>query len=451
VLVLVVASLLSGAPLAEARTCDVDAPGHVVKRVDEAAPQLVKSTRLGKLLRAQKAMDPEASLDVDERHTRFTMAVDRVAAVTLPLALPLPWAGTVSLVPRGAGRACVATDVVLFDRELRRAELEGLPVEVLVTLGRRGQAPKELPLAQDKLVVTPDTLEVSAGDAPPLRLYLGSGPPDDEVLASDGADRYMKSLAGLSPEMVDDIRKKPSAEAQRVLFAEMAASLRAELGAWKPQRRIEEIARFDEKNMPPDLRPLLHFWKAELGELSRSRKPRTGATARLLVDDAVQALWIDGVEVFDRRKGMPTSVEIRVPLEGVRAWIVGADDVVHDTRAVLKPGEIYTVTSTFVQHVRPAARRECVRVNGELPFHKDIRWREVSGTNTALLDVGETYRPSTPSAERVVTVVPGGDARPFPPVPLIYSYTHPGTYKWTLSGDGGVKLELVEDEAICKP
>ena len=37
----------------------------------------------------------------------------------------------------------------------------------------------------------------------------------------------------------------------------------------------------------------------------------------------------------------------------------------------------------------------------------------------------------------------------FPPVPLVYSYTHPGLYKWTLQKDGSVKLELVDDPTLC--
>jgi hypothetical protein len=61
----------------------------------------------------------------------------------------------------------------------------------------------------------------------------------------------------------------------------------------------------------------------------------------------------------------------------------------------------------------------------------------------------ETYRPSVASAERALTVVPGGDTRPFPPVPLVYSYTHAGLYKWTLAKDGGVRLELVDDTSVC--
>jgi hypothetical protein len=34
-------------------------------------------------------------------------------------------------------------------------------------------------------------------------------------------------------------------------------------------------------------------------------------------------------------------------------------------------------------------------------------------------------------------------------VPLVYSYTHAGLYKWTLAKAGGVKLELVDDTTIC--
>src|SRR5262249_2774247 len=138
--------------------------------------------------------------------------------------------------------------------------------------------------------------------------------------------------------------------------------------------------------------------------------------------DAVQALWLDGVAVFDRAKGTPTGFDVKVPKDAVRAWIVTADQV-HDTRAVLRGGEIYSVTPTFVQPVKGGVRRECVRVGGKLPEGKVIRWREISGTQTPMLGDDETYRPSGASAERAFSVVPGGDARPFPPVPLVYSYT----------------------------
>jgi hypothetical protein len=197
--------------------------------------------------------------------------------------------------------------------------------------------------------------------------------------------------------------------------------------------------------MAPEIRPLLHFWKMELGV--RTAAPKGSQSAHIIIDDAVQALWLDGNEVFDRKKGMPTGFDVRVPAEGVRAWIV--TDQVHDTRALLKAGEIYSVTATFVQPVKGGPRRECVRIGGKLPFDKDIRWREISGTQTPMLGDDETYRPSGASAERSFSVVPGGDSRPFPPVPLVYSYTHPGLYKWTLGKDGGVTLDLVDDPGVC--
>lgn len=442
--------------------CATDDGGPPVP-VDEAAPLLVKAAAIGRALRGLSALSPATSLEVDEQHTRFVLSGDKaLAPVRLPLALPAPWSGTLELVPRPVrGRFCAGTTVVVFDDELRRAELTDLPVDVAVTITRRGRAPRTVRSSPQALVVSPETVTLG-GEAGAPTLFVAARKrtlPRDELLEGDGAARYMAGLAALFPEVAADIRAHPSREAQRVLFAEMAASLRAELGTWTPERRLAEIARFDERAVAEEQRPLWSFWKAELGV---RKTPRTAgmAPARLIVDDAVDALWIDGVEVFDRDRGTPTSVEVQVPQDAVRAWIVtsaassaGGQDrsVVHDTRAVLRPGEIYSVTSTFVQHARAGTRRECVRVSGALPGKKDIRWREVSGARPAMLGDDETYRPSVPLAERVLTVVPGGDARPFPPVPLIYSYTHPGTYKWTLSETGGATLELIEDPAICKP
>jgi hypothetical protein len=436
--------------------------------LDEAAPELVKASPIGKALRGLLAFAPERTLEVDERHTRFLLVGDKAPPATrLALALPAPWSGFFELVPKKeGGRFCARANVVLFDGALRRAELAGLPLEARVSIGRRGRGARTVKLAQAALTVSPDEVQVHGADST-VRLFLAGavrGPPREELLEGQGAARYLEGLAAIFPEVVEDIRARPSAEAQRVLFAEMAESLRADLRLWTPAQRLKGIARFDEKAMPPEQRPLLRFWKAELEPAPAGRRARGERTARLLIDDAVRALWIDGVEVFDRQKGTPTSVEVRALPQAVRAWIVTHEsaspergsaasrsvEVVHDTRAVLRPGEIYSVTSTFVQHLRGGPRRECVRVGGALPFEKDIRWREVSGTNTNLLDHEETYRPSVPSAERVITVVPGGDARPFPPVPLIYSYTHPGTYKWTLAPEGGATLELVEDPALCR-
>lgn len=477
-LALVVTAVLGGAVPDASGASDASPSGGTTcdggdgsrQSVDETAPLLVRSTPLGRTLRGLSATAVGTSLEVDEQHTRFTLTSDEpLAPLRLPLTLPSPWNGTLQLTPRpGVQRWCARVTVVVFDKELRRAELSALPVDVTITVTRRGQAPRTFTSSPASLVVTSAAIALGPEPGSPVLVVAtrNRALPGDELLEGDGAaemdaSRYMASLAALFPDVARDIRARPSREAQRVLFAEMAVSLRAELGAWTPARRLAEIARFDEKAVSEGQRALLSFWKAELAVRRARSETSSSAPARLIVDDAVKQLWIDGVEVFDRDKGMPTSVELVPPAEAVRAWIVSSApatddptrsiDVVHDTRAVLRPGELYSVTSTFVQHARPAARRECVRVAGTLPGGKDIRWREVSGARTALLDDDETYRPSVASAERVITVVPGGDARPFPPVPLIYSYTHPGTYKWTLAKDGGVTLELVEDEAICPP
>ena len=427
---------------AAAGVCDVDGSGHVQKKLADVAPALEKG-RFAKLWRGLRAVDPTDQLEVDERHLRFVVVGDKPPGVRLPLALPAPWSGTVDIVPRSDARYCAKASVVLFDKELREATFEGLPVDVTVTLGKKGQAARTVRVPHDGLVFTSSYLAAQVGDHDQMRLYVGDGPPEEDLLEADGADLYLKSLSALDPSIVDDIRAHPSQEAQRVLFAEVAASLKSSLPKWSPEKRIAELQRFDEKAMPPEERPLLHFWKQELGR----RSERADYSVHLIIDDAVQSLWIDGVEVFNRKRGMPTGFDMKVPKEAVRAWIV--TDQVHDTRAVLQGGEIYSVTSTFVQYVRGGARRECVRVVGALPGVKDIRWREISGTQTPMMGDDETYRPSGASAERAVSVVPGGDARPFPPVPLVYSYTHPGLYKWTLAKDGAVKLELIEDESVC--
>jgi hypothetical protein len=412
-------------------------------------PALDKS-RFARLFQNVKALDVESSLDVDERKVKLTLFGDRAPSpLRLPLALPAPWSGTVDIVPRAVeGRWCAPVNATLFDQDLREAAVDGMPVDVSVTVQKKGQPAKTTTIQQDGLVFAPDALVAKAGDSDKLRLYVGDGPPSDDVLAVDGADLYMKSLAALEPAIVDDIRTHPSVEAQRVLFAESAASLRSSLPSWRPEKRLAEVARFDENSMPVELKPLLHFWRTEFSV--RKTWPKDAPKAHVIVDDAVQSLWLDGVSVFDRAKGTPTGFDVRVPHEAVRAWIVTSDQV-HDTRAVLKGGEIYSVTPTFVQPVKGGVRRECVRVVGKLPQGKVIRWREIAGTQTPMLGDDETYRPSGASAERAFSVVPGGDARPFPPVPLVYSYTHAGLYKWTLAGDGSLELDVVDDQAVCAP
>ena len=414
----------------------------------DVLPSLEK-TRFARLFANARALDPDSRLDVDERKVTFTLAGDaRVPAVRLPLALPPPWSGTVAIVPRAVeGRWCAPVHATLFDQDLREADVEGMPLDLEVTVQKRGAPAKTTSIKQDALVFTPNAIVAKSGDADALRLFIGDGPPDDDVLELDGADLYMKSLAAIDPAIVDDIRAHPSPQAQRVLFAEVAASLRSSLPQWRPDKRLAVAQRFDEKAMPPELKPLLRFWKEELG---RKGATAHGATAHIIVDEAVQALYLDGVAVFDRKAGTPTGFDIKVPKQALRAWIV-TDEQVHDTRAVLRPGEIYNVTPTFVQAVKGGGvRKECVRVVGKLPFDQTIRWREIAGIQTPLLGDDETYRPSGSSTERAFSVIPPGAPRPFPPVPLVYSYTHPGLYKWTLGADGSVKLELIDDEpGIC--
>lgn len=438
--------------------CDIDGSGHVDKPLAVAVPALIKGGWLpAKIWSGLRAVDVSSALEVDETVLRFILAGERAMPVTrLPLALPSPWSGSIELSPRAVeGGFCARAEVVLFDKELRRARFVGLPYDVKVSFARKGAAARTIAVRQEALVFSSGTIDAQVEGERGVRLWIGDGPPDEAALLVDGADTYMSSLAALGSDVVDDIRRAPSKQAQRVLFAEAAAAWRADLRSWTPARRIDAIARFDEKAMPAATRPLLRFWKSELSP-GLAAEARASASARLLVDDAVVALWIDGIEVFARDRGMPTSVEVPAPKVGVRAWIVTKESgvpVVHDTRAVLRAGEIYAVTSTFVQHVRGGGRRECVRVSGALPFGKDIRWREISNAPSTrpgpMLGDDETYRPSVSSAERALTVVPGGDTRPFPPVPLVYSYTHPGTYKWTLAKDGGVSLDLVVDDKLC--
>jgi hypothetical protein len=454
-----------------AAPCDVDAAES--KAIAAVAPALVKQSPLPeKWWKGLRATNVTETLEIDERVVRFVLVGDKApAGARLSLALPAPWSGAVDVTPRaggGAAKFCAQVELVLFDKDLRRATIEGLPVDVSVSFARKGgpippglaAAQKKRAIAHERLVLAPDTIDAVVEGSEPVRLWIGAGPPDEEALLVDGADTYMKFLAGLGSALVDDVRNNPSRDAQRVLFAEAAASWRADLGAWLPRKRIDAIARFDEKAIPAEARPLLRFWKQELSPSKIATGPNAAGVARLIVDDAVLALWIEGVEVFDRSKGMATSIELKPPKTAVRAWIVSrtpsgaaSSEVVHDTRAVLRAGEIYAVTATFVQHARGGARRECVRVVGAVPFDKDLLWREISNAPSTrpgpMLGPDETYRPSVASAERALTVVPGGDTRPFPPVPLVYSYTHAGLYKWTLAKDGGVKLELVDDASLC--
>lgn len=424
-----------------------------------AVPRLASSGALpAKFWKGAHVLDLSEALEVDERVVRFALVGEKpLPATRLPLALPSPWVGTLDVAPRG-GELCSAAEVTLFDGELRRAAFSALPVDVTVTFTRKGVAPRTRTFPHDTFVVGPRFIEVGSEGASPVRLWLGAAP-DVDALFADGAGSYVKFLDALGGDVLDDIRKSPSPDAQRVLFAEAAASWRQDLGSWLPRSRIDTIARFDERLLASagaDARALLRFWKQELSP-GKIAVGAGEASARLIIDDAVTAVWIEGVEVFDRAKGMPTSVEIRPPKTAVRTWIVSRSnsgkEVVHDTRAVMRAGEIYAVTSTFVQHARGGARRECIRVVGELPFDADLLWREISNAPPTrpgpMLGVTEAYRPSVPSAERALTVVPGGSTRPFPPVPLVYSYTHPGLYRWTLAKDGSVKLELVDDAGSC--
>lgn len=473
---------LALAPGEAAAAAPCDATGADPKPLMVAAQALVNGSPLPeRFWKTLQAADVSEALEVDQRVQRFTIIGHKplLPALRLPLALPAPWSGSVVLAPRpgDAGTAwCAAAQVVLIDKELRRASLTGLPVDVTVTVAKKGAPARTLTIAHDTLVLGPRTIDALRDEARDsngerdggTRLWIGDGPPGEDALLVDGVDTYMEFLAALGGGVVEDIRANPSRQAQRVLFAEAAASWRSDLASWLPRKRIDTIAtiaKFDEKAMAPETRPLLRFWRRELtpGKIATGTGTGTGTgadradSARLIVDDAVLALWLEGVEVFDRAKGTSTSIELKAPKTAVRAWIVtrsGAGaPVVHDTRAVLRGGEIYAVTSTFVQHARGGARRECVRVVGALPFDKDLLWREIANVPATrpgpMLRSAETYRPSLASAERAITVVPGGDTRPFPPIPLVYSYTHPGMYQWTLAKHGGVELELITDERLC--
>lgn len=124
--------------------------------------------------------------------------------------------------------------------------------------------------------------------------------------------------------------------------------------------------------------------------------------------------------------------------------------MVHDTHAVLKKGELYSVAKTVVQHVGAGARRECLRVDGTLPSRQRIYWRDLGQPPGPILGAEDAYRPPFDAAERSVTVVSNarGGAL-FPPIPLVYSYTHPGSYRWRLSQDGTVRLDLLDDDELC--
>ncbi|HEY4221031.1 MAG TPA: hypothetical protein VGO62_06805, partial [Myxococcota bacterium] len=281
-------------PVAGARpTCDVDGAGHIQKRVKDVVPTLEKG-RFQKLFTGLRAVDPNSVLDVDERHITFTLVGDKpLPALHLPLALPAPWSGFVDVTARPVeGRFCAHTEAVVFDTELRQVSVDGLPLDLAVTVVKKekGAVARTFSVKQDGLVFTQDTVVARAGDAGEMRLYVGDGPPGDDSLEVDGADLYLKSLSALDPGIVDDIRAHPSPQAERVLFAELAAQLRSSLPQWSPKKRLDAIARFEVKDMPSEIRPLLHFWKTELGV--RTAAPKGALSAHIIIDDAVQALWL---------------------------------------------------------------------------------------------------------------------------------------------------------------
>jgi hypothetical protein len=62
----------------------------------------------------------------------------------------------------------------------------------------------------------------------------------------------------------------------------------------------------------------------------------------------------------------------------------------------------------------------------------------------------EAFRPSTAQDRRELGVVDAKlRAALVPPMPLVYSYTHAGTYEWTVTPDGPAALRLLPDVKLC--
>ncbi|MBI1944904.1 MAG: hypothetical protein HYS27_04365 [Deltaproteobacteria bacterium] len=435
---LAVLAALVAAPSASAGDCPAGRDGSLQK----VAPVLWNDARLSPLFRSFAVRAERSALVIDEHHLTLTLVARRAPRALLPLALPAPYVGSVSLaldVPIGG---CVDVEVVLFDGALRSATFAA-PASLRGAIKSGERVHKSIETGAAAVTLAPGS--VALGDEPGARLYLGQGAPDPTALLAEqgGIDGYLASLAAL------EVALSP-AERARFDFLVTDRRLRRELSSMLPRARQTEIARFDEGALPKSEQPLLRFWRQQLNPASSP----TDARARLLIDDQVDAVWVEGNEVYVRAPGVSSSVEVPLGDGAARVWIVstesGRTTTIHDTHAVLKKGELYSVAKTMVQHIGAGARRECLRVDGALPSRQRIYWRDLGTPPGPILGAEDAYRPPFDAAERSVTVVSNarGGAL-FPPIPLVYSYTHPGSYRWRLAADGTVRLDLIDDDELC--
>lgn len=440
-LALYVGMLALAATLGAARAAAAPCPVGKDRDLRQEAPELAKDALYGPLFRAFAVRTRMNELVIDERHVKLTLIAKRSPArAELPLALPAPYGGAVTLsleVPVGS---CVEVDMVLFDGALRAVTVPAPRASLVGAVRGKGRAPTPIELGAPGLTLTPTF--VSLGDS---RLYVGRGTPEPAALMAEdgGIEAYLSSLAALGVTLT-------GAEQARFDFLRLDQTMRRSLSTVLPATRIEQISRIAEAKLPPTEAALLRFWRQQL----LPQPSPTDARARLLVDDAVEAVWVDATEVYARAPGASPSVEVPIGDGAVRVWIVSSEPgkpaTVHDTRAVLKKGELYSVAKTVVQHVGAGSRRECLRVDGALPSKQKIYWRDLGTPPGPILGAEDAYRPPFDTAERSVMVVSHARSGAlFPPIPLVYSYTHPGSYRWRLSQDGTIRLDLIEEDALC--
>lgn len=416
-------------------------PAGPDKGLAREAPELARHERYGSLFRSFAVRSRVNELVIDERHVKLTLVAQRAGAkVELPLALPAGSSGSVTLTLDVAPGSCLDVDMVLFDGAVRTLAVPAPRATLSGAVRTKGKATMPIELSAPGIVLTPTYLFL--GDT---RLYVGRGTPDPAALLVEdgGIEAYLKSLVPLGAALSE-------AEQTRFDFLLLEQGWRRSLSTLLPQARHEQLGRMASARLPPAEMALLRFWRQQL----LPQAAPTDARARLLIDDEVEAVWVDGSEVYARVPGASPSVEVPLGDGAVRVWIVSRDadkaPTVHDTRAVLKKGELYSVAKTVVQHVGAGARRECLRVDGALPSKQRIYWRDLGTPPGPILGAEDAYRPPFDAAERSVTVVSHARSGTlFPPVPLVYSYTHPGTYRWRLVADGTVRLDLIEEDALC--
>jgi hypothetical protein len=411
-----------------------------------------------------------AELVVDEQVETYRVVLTRSARVALPLAVPPPWTGAVELALDGASGdgepRCFDVRVVFSGDEVVRAELPQ-PIDVVAHARKKG-APEVNASFRAARIVLYEQRVLTIDDSGAQRTWWIAGkgglpnttllarevevpfPAGDPEPTGSGARAYVRSLAALDEKLADDLRAADTNEARAVAFMATADELRAALRKVSPAERLAIARAIDVEKLPKELRPLAAYWRDAL-------TPATDAgdrKARFIVDDSASEVWLDGARVFDRKAGTPTSVEVPVRKRAARVWVVFPEDGkprVFDTTAVLRPGQIYNVGEGLFSSLSGGARSECIRVVGALPDKEPLRWRELGTPPGPLMDSNEAFRPSGAQDRREVGLVDMNlFAARVPPLPLVYSYTHSGTYEWNVSPSGPVSLRLIDDVKLCK-